>query len=1201
MDILTQAMKLLRPLMDKARRNTWLILAFDGKHRDIYDAIDQDGTTMDFTVHCVSRLQARGCVGSRHALSLLLEKVRGDAGDELQGAFQSLIDELDSQCSASRSGGPGAHAAFEPSPLVGHAADAAKSEATSQIALTPRFPGGPSQAPSDAAASTKRDFFVSYTGIDKDWAAWIAWQLEDAGYTAFIQAWDFHAGSNFVLDMHRAANARQTIAVLSKDYLAAPFPQAEWAAALAQDPTGADRVLVPVRVGDCQPEGLLRTITYVDLVGLEEPTARQALLARIRGERLKPSHPPGFPGTTASAATASPQPGFPGQPQALGELRAALLAGQAVPEPGKQALEQILRHSPRTLEDYRLARVAEWSQARYALDKRFTRLTLLLDQGPEAQGTRWQAQQNTFDDLRKVLVEAQEPALVLLGPPGCGKSTLLRRLELDLALDALRAAEPEQAPLSFFVPLNRYRPTRPGAALPAPADWLAQEWAQRYPQLPALGELLQSGRLVLLLDAVNELPHADEADYRERIACWRDFLNELPAGTRTIFSCRSLDYSAPLSTPEAPVTHVRIEQLGDPQVEEFLTLHDADRGPALWQQLRGTPQLDLFRSPFYLRLLLAQAGEDGTALNGKAALFTGFVRQALRREIDADNPLFRPGVLLAKRDLARIIGQQWRNAIDLPSCAPLLPALCQLAFALQARRAPGEASRVRVPYDDALELLGEQHSEDLLHAGVALQVLEVQWDDVFYVHQLLQEYFAARALAATPQPALAASAWRADQISPTLEEVLAGLADSDPLPEAPTTGWEETFVLATAMAVTPADFIDALMAVNLPLAGRCAAQPDVNLSEALRSRLQQALLARSRDPAADLRARIAAARALGELGDPRFTRCSGVHGDYLLPPLVDIAAGDYPIGSDEGVYENESPAHQVELAAFAIGQFPVTNAEWRRFIAAGAYDDERWWEGRAAQNWRRGKGTAERPKKQWRENRHWMLSDPRRTVDLLSVGEITSNQAEDWEKMRLMSDSEFEALLDRWYPTGRQTQPDNWNDPAYNDPAQPVVGISWYEARAYCAWLSANTGQCWRLPSEAEWEAAARGSAGRRYAWGRNFDAGSCNTCATHIRGTTPIGVFPSGDTPEGLVDMSGNVWEWTSSAYHSYPYAADARREEPEQAGARRVQRGGSWDILHHHARCVFRNYDDPCYRGSVVGLRLACTPHPETLKPQL
>jgi hypothetical protein len=84
-----------------------------------------------------------------------------------------------------------------------------------------------------------------------------------------------------------------------------------------------------------------------------------------------------------------------------------------------------------------------------------------------------------------------------------------------------------------------------------------------------------NGRVVLLLDAVNELPHADEADYRERIPCWRDFLGQLPAGTRTLFSCRSLDYSASLSTPDAAVTHVRIEQLGDPQVEEFLTLYDA--------------------------------------------------------------------------------------------------------------------------------------------------------------------------------------------------------------------------------------------------------------------------------------------------------------------------------------------------------------------------------------------------------------------------------------------------------------------------------------------------------------------------------------------------------------------------------------------------------------------------------------------------
>ena len=107
-------------------------------------------------------------------------------------------------------------------------------------------------------------------------------------------------------------------------------------------------------------------------------------------------------------------------------LREALLASATVPELPAAELQAILRHSPRSFDEYRLARIAEWSQPRYALDKRFTRLTLLLDQGPEAQGTRWQPQPRSFGDLREVLAETGETALVLLGPPGCGKSTLLR-------------------------------------------------------------------------------------------------------------------------------------------------------------------------------------------------------------------------------------------------------------------------------------------------------------------------------------------------------------------------------------------------------------------------------------------------------------------------------------------------------------------------------------------------------------------------------------------------------------------------------------------------------------------------------------------------------------------------------------------------------------------------------------------------------
>ncbi|MBK7673655.1 MAG: SUMF1/EgtB/PvdO family nonheme iron enzyme [Candidatus Accumulibacter sp.] len=1066
------------------------------------------------------------------------------------------------------------------------------------------------------ATRTKKDFFVSYNQADKDWAEWIAWQLEDAGYSTIIQAWDFQAGGNFVLEMdHAARTTWRTIAVVSDNYLAAQFTQPEWAVALVQDPTGACATLLPVRVGECQPEGLLRAIAYIDLVGCDEAGAKQTLLAHLRSERLKPSLPPRFPGQASGQRAAAP--GFPARPAATGPFparpaatpsasplqafRAALLGEQSVPAVDERTLQEILRHSPRTLDEYRLARIAEWSQPQYALDKRFTRLTLLLDQGPEAQGTRWQAQQQSFDDLREVLAEAGEPAAVLLGPPGCGKSTLLRRLELDLAVDALRAPAGETTRLSFLVPLNRYRPARPGEAPPLPRDWLAQEWSRRYPQLPPFGELLASGRLVLLLDAVNELPHSDDTDYRERIGLWRDFVGELPAGTRVLFSCRSLDYSASLSTPEAPVPHVRIEQLGDSQVEEFLAVYDAEHGPALWQQLRGTPQLDLFRSPFYLKLLLGQAGAGGPALEGRAALFTGFVRQAVQREITAGNPLFCPGALLDKRDHERLAQRAWRNATDLPERGTLLPALSRFAYDLQARRAPGEASRLRVPWDDAVELLGgergKQHGDDLLHAGVSLQVLDEQWDDVFYVHQLLQEYFAARSLAGKPQPELVVSAWRADEISPGLPAVLAGLADSDPLPAAPATGWEETFVLAAAMARGPEAFVSTLVDVNLPLAGRCAAQPDVaaTISDALRKRLQQALVARSRDPEADLRARIAAARALGALGDPRFEPGRGPDGDFLLPPLLTIEPGRYWIGSDEELYAGKLPAHEVDVVTFHIARFPVSNAEWRLFVEAGGHEDERWWQDDAGQRWRRGEGTAEGPKQQWRANWQTLRDNPQRIGELLRDGRITSKLAEDWEQIRRMSEDEFETLLEARYPAGRQSEPSYWNDPAYNDASQPVVGVCWYEARAYCAWLSAQTGQLWRLPSEAEWEAAARGREGRRYAWGDDFDASRCNSFESHVRGTTSIGVFPAGDTPQGLADLSGNVWEWTTTAYESYPYAADSRRESPDRADARRVVRGGSWFFPRDGARCAYRLDLDPGARDGDLGLRLVCVSHIE------
>lgn len=157
-----------------------------------------------------------------------------------------------------------------------------------------------------------KDFFVSYNSHDRAWAEWIAWTLEEAGYSVVIQAWDFRPGGNFVLDMQRAAaDTERTIAVLSDHYLQAEYTQPEWAAAFAKDPQSLKRLMIPVRVQSCQVDGMLAQIVYVDLVGISQADAQQRLLDMLQ-ERAKPAIAPAFPGQGGEPTPASPTPIFPG-------------------------------------------------------------------------------------------------------------------------------------------------------------------------------------------------------------------------------------------------------------------------------------------------------------------------------------------------------------------------------------------------------------------------------------------------------------------------------------------------------------------------------------------------------------------------------------------------------------------------------------------------------------------------------------------------------------------------------------------------------------------------------------------------------------------------------------------------------------------------------------------------------------------------
>lgn len=168
----------------------------------------------------------------------------------------------------------------------------------------------------------------------------------------------------------------------------------------------------------------------------------------------------------------------------------------------------------------------------------------------------------------------------------------------------------------------------------------------------------------------------------------------------------------------------------------------------------------------------------------------------------------------------------------------------------------------------------------------------------------------------------------------------------------------------------------------------------------------------------------------------------------------------------------------------------------------------------------------------------------------------------------------------------------NYDDPAYAD--HPVVDVNWFQAGEYAAWMGGA------LPTEAQWEYAARGPEGWEYPWGDTFDGTRLNFCdascefdgrdSTYDDGytqTAPVGSFRKGASWVGAHDMSGNVWEWTSTAYAGYPYQADEVREASSRLDARAL-RSGSWFSAKYYTRATYRFGAAPNFRGLGIGFRV-------------
>lgn len=153
-------------------------------------------------------------------------------------------------------------------------------------------------------------------------------------------------------------------------------------------------------------------------------------------------------------------------------------------------------------------------------------------------------------------------------------------------------------------------------------------------------------------------------------------------------------------------------------------------------------------------------------------------------------------------------------------------------------------------------------------------------------------------------------------------------------------------------------------------------------------------------------------------------------------------------------------------------------------------------------------------------------------------------------------------------------------------PTLPVINITWTMARAYCTWISGMTGTMFRLPTEGEWECAARGTDGRQYPWGNEFDTARTTTRESGV-GLLPVGSYPSGASPWGVLDMAGSVWEWTESLDLLYPYDPHDGRNDATAPG-RRVIRGGCYVNPQGYARCACRFRMAPDMTNPFLGLRI-------------
>ena len=813
--------------------------------------------------------------------------------------------------------------------------------------------------------------------------------------------------------------------------------------------------------------------------------------------------------------------------------------------------------------------------------------------------------------------------------------------------------------LCLRVPLADYKPAKDGGH-PDPAQWLAsalQRHCQRAGDTPPdLAALASHARIRWLLDGFNEVPAQSPAQRLQAqgaLMRWAAAQGG-PGGLAPLITVRHVDYQRVDTGVDGHGRPDEVDVLPwtDDQVLAYINRYFGATGAALAEQavapadgpsspmakaIVALPDaqrrqlLALLRNPFNLKLQCDLYRADGGRLADHRGDLLGRIA-LLRLDAALRAPSKLPGVPEAvlhaddHRAVADLAGPPARplHAWKKPR-GRLLASLTALARALHERDG---AAWSRFAIDELPARPGPAGTwpdiEPALAAARALLLVDgdAAAGTLHFAHQLWQEYLAAIALArgrqAADWPDFAAPG-RAPE--PAWE-----------LPAPVRSEWDQCVQLALEIADDPLPLLDHLTQVNPALAGRAAAsrwQRDAAQADRLPSDvrdrlngLRRRLLDRQSNPQLPVAQRIEAGELLGDLGDTlRYQSPAGGLGHPCRLPRdqwapdglgwIALPAGLQRLQADKQTVEVEiAPDLRMSFA-------PVTVAEFRCFVEAEGYGGQdtdeppAWWQGAAARQWWRGELANDGARQVWQEVRkHWHAGDPesdagaaaRRRVREFWFSALSHTEFDRIKAEKLdASDEAFQRWLDDEFQGRRHRVPGWWNSLRHTHGTQPVVGVSLFEAEAYCVWLSAqlkDSGRCFRLPTEAEWSVLAQGGARREWPWRDDPDrplTEHMNFLDVRIWRPTPVGAFPGGRSAEGAVDLAGNVWEWCGSRISrsdrgdidGINEAADA-----DDAAVARAVSGGSWFVTSDYCRPAFRGRNLPAYRADDLGFRVLSCP---------